>query len=347
MGEVAKVFGVPFEIIPFKATGNGPVEPPADRKHVCAVPEKAQYRIRFPRVEGYTQAIRNHVAVNWEEVPRLVLDPLNIPPEVEVKGGLHASNGRPSLTGPGRLESVTLNPYRAERRLQELEFDLATSLTRTYAQSGRCDIPSHVLFPQILSIVRHFMDKKLVALPPTQKVDVFCSPYYGWVIERLAQAIQGDTSKGETPEVPRYEANRKAGSTDEVSFWTSRDVREVVKSHLNYVVADTKQWEQSAAYFIDAHPAVEAFVKNAGLGFAIPYLHNGEPHDYVPDFIVRMNGGKHLIVETKGFDPLEDVKTAAALRWVAAVNADGRHGVWEYHVCRRPEEVRGVLDQAG
>jgi len=40
-----------------------------------------------------------------------------------------------------------------------------------------------------------------------------------------------------------------------------------------------------APYYIDTHPAVEAFVKNAGLGFAIPYLYNGQPHDYVPIFL--------------------------------------------------------------
>src|SRR5713101_6677895 len=44
-----------------------------------------------------------------------------------------------------------------------------------------------------------------------------------------------------------------------------RDVREVVKCHLNYVVADTKQWEQSAAYYIDTSEVVDALVKNSGL----------------------------------------------------------------------------------
>jgi hypothetical protein len=38
-----------------------------------------------------------------------------------------------------------------------------------------------------------------------------------------------------------------ASSTAEVDFWASRDVREVVKSHVNDVVADTARWEQSAA----------------------------------------------------------------------------------------------------
>ena len=343
--EVAKVFGVPFEVIPFKASDGGPPVEPPERKHVRAIPEKAQYRIEFPRVEGYTQAIRNRITVDWDAIPRITLDPLKIPPEVEVKGGLHASNGRPSLTGPGRLESVTLNPYRAGHRVQQLVFDLATTLTRSYIGGGQCDIPAHSLFPQIVAVVRRYVDEKVLALPPTQKVDVFCSPYFGWAVESLLQAMHGDTSTGETPEVPRYEANRPAGSTDEVSFWTSRDVREVVRSHLNYVVADTRQWEQSAAYYLDTHPAVQAFVKNAGLGFAIPYLHNGEPHDYVPDFVARMVNGKNAILETKGFDPLEEVKRAAALRWVAAVNADGRYGQWEYHICRRPEEVRAALEQ--
>ena len=132
-----------------------------------------------------------------------------------------------------------------------------------------------------------------------------------------------------------------------VDFWTSREVREVVHSHLNYMVADTQQWEQSAAYVIDTHELVEAFVKNAGLGFAIPYLHNGEPHDYVPDFIIRLRGEptRHLILETKGFDPLMEVKQQAAMRWVDAVNADGSYGRWDYAMARKPEEVRRRLEE--
>jgi type III restriction enzyme len=116
---------------------------------------------------------------------------------------------------------------------------------------------------------------------------------------------------------------------------------------LNYVVADTVKWEQQAAYILDTHPAVEAFVKNAGLGFAIPYLHNGRPHDYIPDFIVRFAGQAdlHLILETKGYDELADVKASAAERWVAAVNADGQHGRWQYAMARSIEAVRAALNE--
>lgn len=93
---------------------------------------------------------------------------------------------------------------------------------------------------------------------------------------------------------------------------------------------------------------MRAFVKNAGLGFAIPYLHNGQMHDYVPDFIIRLatENERYLIVETKGHDPLEDVKAAAANRWCGAVNAVGRHGSWSYVVAKNPAAVPGLVSGA-
>jgi type III restriction enzyme len=103
-----------------------------------------------------------------------------------------------------------------------------------------------------------------------------------------------------------------------------------------------------SAYFIDTHRGTHAFVKNSGLGFAIPYFHNGEPHEYVPDFIIRLKADapepQYVILETKGYDELEEVKTAAAERWVNAVNADGQFGRWRYAIARRPEEVLTILN---
>jgi type III restriction enzyme len=117
---------------------------------------------------------------------------------------------------------------------------------------------------------------------------------------------------------------------------------------VNYVVADTRQWEQSAAYFIDTHKQVQSFVKNAGLGFAIPYLHNGQPHDYVPDFIIRLKTeglNHHLVLETKGFDDLVEVKRQAAQRWVDAVNAEGSYGRWYYEIAMKPQDVGKRIDE--
>jgi type III restriction enzyme len=345
--QVAKIFGVPFEVIPFKENAGGAAPPPEKRHHVYALPERKEFEITFPRVEGYRQGIRNKVVLD-PSVASLKLDPVKIPPEVQMKAMLPANSGRHSLMGPGKVEDVSLNPYRKERRFQELVFDLARDLTREYSGNSNSALPPHVLFPQFVSIVERYLKTKVEPIPPAELVDVFLAPYYGWVLERIREAIRPDTSQGEAPEVPRYEPNRGPGSTVDVDFWTSREVRETVHCHLNYVVADTKVWEQSAAYVIDTHPRVQAFVKNAGLGFSMPYQLNGRPHDYVPDFIIRLKHDKpaHLILETKGFDENKEVKIAAAKRWVDAVNADGSYGRWIYFCAESVGAISQLIERA-
>ena len=342
--EVAKILGVPFEVIPFKqAATRRPAKP--KRHHVQALPEKAEYEIVFPRVERYQQAIRNRVAVDWDRVPPVLVDPMKIPDQVELKANLPSNQGRLSLLGPGRLEGLDLERWRSGVRVQAREFELARSLTQEYVQRPECDVPPQVLFPQMLRIVQRFMRDKVTVDDEAKRVDLFLSPYYGWAVERLVEAIRPDVSEGEPPEIPVYERSRPTGSTADVDFWTSKPVREVIHSHLNYVVADTRTWEQAAAYYIDKHAAVAAFVKNQGLGFAVPYMDNGQLHDYIPDFIIRLVGGGHLILETKGYDEREAVKVAAAHRWVDAVNAEGSFGVWCYAVARHPNEVPQKIDE--
>jgi type III restriction enzyme len=53
------------------------------------------------------------------------------------------------------------------------------------------------------------------------------------------------------------------------------------------------------------------------------------------------------VLETKGYDPRLDVKRAAAERWVAAVNADGRFGTWDFALARSMEQVREALEGGG
>jgi hypothetical protein len=73
-------------------------------------------------------------------------------------------------------------------------------------------------------------------------------------------------------------------------------------------------------------------------------------HDYVPDFVVRLAidtpQENYLILETKGFDPLENVKKAAAERWTKAINTDDRFGRWQYAVAKKPTDVRALLEKA-
>ena len=237
--EVAKIFGVPFEVVPLKENPAGnESRPPPKIWPIHALPERAELEIRFPRVERYMQRIRHRLKVDWDNIAPLCLDPMDIPPEVEMKAGFPSNTGRPALVGPGRLERVDLNPYREGRRLQKLVFEMAWDLTRDYRQQPHCDAPAHVLFPQIGAIVGRYLKEKVHAVEPAREVDAFLSPWYGWLVERLLAAIRPDGEIGEAAEAPCYETGRGPGSTAEVDFETPREPYPVMKSHVNAVVSE-------------------------------------------------------------------------------------------------------------
>jgi type III restriction enzyme len=346
--EVAKVYGVPFELIPLKATPGTPTPPPKVHHVYALSPERDHLEIRFPRVEGYVHKISSDLHVAWERVPVMTLDPLEIPDEVRVKGLSTDRGGSLSLLGPGAADEVTLAPWRQGKRLQELEFELARALTKRVGENPSCQMPANALFPKILALVRRFVREKVQPLGRKDRKDVFLDPYWAWAIEALAGAIEpGDA---DSTELPRYEAHRGGGSTREVDFWTSKLVRECERSHLNYVVADTEKWEQSAAFYLDTDEHVVAFVKNFNLGFAIPYAFKGDTREYLPDFLVRLRrDGREvgtLILETKGYDPAATAKLEGAQRWVAAVNAEGSCGRWDYRLVTSPTDVPRALRHA-
>lgn len=243
---------------------------------------------------------------------------------------------------------MSLKQRRSQLRVQELVFDVARTLTRDFIQQRGCEVPAQALFPQMVGIVDRYVRQEVAVQPPGDLRDLHFAPYYGWLVEVLVEAIRPDAANGESPEIPRLESSRGPGSTREVDFWTTREVREANKSHVNCVVADTRAWEQTAAYYIDTHPGVRAFVKNAGLGFAIPYLHNGQMHDYQPDFIIRLEteNERYLILETKGYDPLKELKASAARRWCAAVNTQEVFGRWSFDMTDTTERVRSIVDAA-
>ncbi len=198
-------------------------------------------------------------------------------------------------------------------------------------QQATCEAPPHVLFPQILGIVCRYVEEKVRPQPPAERIDAFLAPYYGWIIERLVAAIRPDRS-GRGARNPELDRDR-ACATSDISVFTTKDVREVIRSHVNLVVNDTDTWEQAAAYHLDSHAAVRCFVKNHGLNFAIPYFHNDQYRDYVADYVVRLEGPdeRYLIAELKGADRdgLAELKKQAAERWCAAVNASGEFGRWD------------------
>jgi type III restriction enzyme len=83
----------------------------------------------------------------------------------------------------------------------------------------------------------------------------------------------------------------------------------------------------------------------------IPYTINGEEHNYVPDFIVRLDDGHrrdnplNMIAEVSGEarkDKAAKVSTARDL-WVEAVNNRGGFGRWGFIEISDPWDARNTI----
>ena len=337
--ELATVFGVPFRSVPIKNETQN-LKPHYRPHHIYAVPDKQCYALNFPRVERYRHDIRRQLTVDFSSISPLNINDSKIPPEVQTKGAL-MNVDIPSLHGPGIINTIELNNFR-ETRLQERQFKMAEAMVKKLTKDDNCDIPAPILFSQIFAIVVRYFAEKISAKSPYIIKDAFLSPYYGFIMETLCEAIRPDTTDGETPEMPVYEINRAAGHTAEVDFFTRYKPTPVNKSHLNAVVA-VNQLEEQTVYVLDTNEFVHSFVKNEQLGFAIPYFLDGEMHEYRPDFIVRLQNNAQLILEPKGYDPKKYIKQNAANRWINAVNADGKYGRWHYAMIEKSEDINAKI----
>ena len=66
---------------------------------------------------------------------------------------------------------------------------------------------------------------------------------------------------------------------------------------------------------------MQAWARNFGLGWTVPYHFQGVWRSYHPDFVARLTDGSHLIVECKGLpdDKSEATKEYVTDWWIPAV----------------------------
>ncbi len=127
------------------------------------------------------------------------------------------------------------------------------------------------------------------------------------------------------------------------SWLTTRPCLATEKSQISHVVYDST-WEKAVADLCEKVPQVVAWVKNDHLDFIVRYLWRGSSRNFTPDYLVRLNNGKTLVLEVKGVDSEQNrAKRAAMETWIKAVNEQGGFGHWCFEVVFEPAETRDVL----
>jgi len=65
---------------------------------------------------------------------------------------------------------------------------------------------------------------------------------------------------------------------------------------------------------------------------------------YRPDYLIRMNSGRLLVLEVKGQDDEQNQTKRGFLdQWVRAVNGHGGFGSWSSDVSRNPGDIKDIL----
>lgn len=329
--EYAEVYGVPFSFIPGGGTGEG--GDPAAVHRVRALPEREhKYEITFPRLEGYRYDLEQmKLEAKFDDDLNTVIE--NIPTKVTVAGVI------------GGSETHTLESLK-QKRAQEVVYHLTKFLLdRNYVDEGGGK--KYWLFPQLKRIVEEYVTRHVVLKDNMYIGLLLLSQYTQDAITKIQQAITKSVpAKKILPILTRYD---HIGSTKYVEFSTTKEVAPTVKSHINYVVADTETWEQGVAKKLEDMDEVESYVKNQGLDFYIPYEYQGVTRSYMPDFIalIRKKDGSmlHLLIEVTGEKRAEKKMKVDTARnfWVPAVNNAKEFGEWAFIEIQDIHETQNLI----
>ena len=76
------------------------------------------------------------------------------------------------------------------------------------------------------------------------------------------------------------------------------------------------------------------------------YTYAGMVRKYIPDFLIKLDNGKMLVLEIKGKDSEQNrAKREALAEWCQAVNGLGDYGDWYADVAFNTAEVDGIINK--
>lgn len=340
--EYARIIGVPFKT--FKSGGTARPQPPQPKIIVQALDERKDMEIKFPNLRGYRiETIDGRVTADYTNVPTFKMDFAN---EIAYKTFMQNAIEK----GEIKMENDP-NDWRDGEIIYYLTQQLISQKFND-RENGR----QFQKFLQLKRIVEYWYDNQLEVIggdgSPKMKrlVKLWDSTK---VVANIYEGIKKSVAEGErTTAILDY--YNPEGSTRYVFGKTSKEVYKTQKSHVNYVVADTTSWEQICAKALEQNDDVLFYVKNHFLGFKIPYVVDGEEHDYLTDFIAVCKTPKgdvvNLIIEISGFSNdrtgNKDAKRLyTTTYWIPAVNNLGKYGRWDFLEVTDIDNISALLTQ--
>ncbi len=336
--EYVNVFGVPLSIFQDVGEGGEPPPPPKPSTQIESLKERSHLEIRWPNVLRVDCVVRPELAIDWNKVGTLKLDPA----ETHISADLAPALG--GATNLAQVVSIDLEKLEQEFRLQRLIFLAAQKAFASMEK--RFQGERGYLIYQLILLVEEYLAKDHLDIPSLFHQDpvrrrILIGLNMDPIIQHLLQYI--DEQNTERME-PVFDEEYPIGSTATMRTWyTTKPSEATTKSQISHVMVDST-WEHYTANVLEKSEHVAAYAKNDHLGFQVYYLWNGSKRRFVPDFIIRLANGKTLVLEIKGEDSDQNRAKRSALDvWVKGVNAKGGFGVWCWDVSFEPAKVHDII----
>jgi len=359
--EYVDVYGIPFSLVPYKGKPKAEKDKPDPVYHpIYAVEERDSYEIRIPNVESYIYELRDQgITCDVDALEPLIVD--QTPGEVWLRPtrGYHDEEAAPVDTGD--YIKQTREEYYKSIRPQQIVFRLAQMVLDDLMSGEQADGDNtkaelrlrarHQLYPEIVGIVRRYIQKKVKLKPGLDSRELGLDIYARKLVERVRDNILPDVAR-DSKLVPVINRFRQYNSTADVNYQTIRQVVDLTKSHLNSAMIQSG-WETQAIDILEDLNSVLYYTPNdLQVGLVVPYDYDGQTKTYEPDFVVCLIGGKTVMLEIKGgkgmiHDPNQVyAKNAAAKKWCSAVSNLGRYGEWQYEICEQMDQLLEILARA-
>ena len=325
--EYADVFGVPFDFTAEPVVVK-PKPPKPTVQAQALSPQRDACEIRFPRVAGYRIELPDdRLEASFTDDSTMRLTP-------DLVGATHTRNE--GIIGEGiNLDLADTGDTRRST--------IVYCLTRYLLRTKWCDEqgqPKLHLFGQLKRITERWLDEHLVCEGGTSLSQLVYLTLADQACERITAAIVESERAAGGNVTAMLDSFWPVGTTRDVNFTTSKQLKwrtRADRCHVNWAVCDS-DWEAEFCGVVEANPHVWAYVKNAGMGFEVPYRTGGQHRIYVPDFVLLVDDGRgrddplHLVVEIKGFrgEDAKDKANTMRTYWVPGVNRLDSYGRWAF-----------------
>jgi type III restriction enzyme len=338
--EYVTVFGVPFTILPVEGNDEPPPPPTPPKTKIEPILERTDKEISWPHILRVERKLSYYLEIDLKEVDPLTISAENTPTLVEVAPVI---DGKPNFD---QMSQVNLQQLSQQYRFESEMMKAVAQLVERNEENWAGDKGSK--FTQLYSFIESFLESDRLTIKGPKGDESFrriiITLNMQKIVEHLHQAIH-QTSKEEA--VPVFDPVRPIRNTRNAFTWyTAKPTMPVTMSQISHLVVDS-EWEGRLGTALEQGRIknLVSWVKNDHIGFEINYVYQGEYHTYYPDFIIRMNGERYLLVEVKGQKTDKDkAKWAAAEEWVKAVNNTGKFGAWEFKVLEKPDDIFEVIE---